>query len=158
MAEQEVSAENELTSSEGSQADLEILGPEDETLLSQLESNPRIMRVMQSRFHSGPLPSSEDMAEYNQIIPNGADRIMRMAEKEQSARIDLMANNSQRYFDAKKRGQLIGLAIVMVFVLLALFLFYKEQYMLGVVLLGADLMAIVTVFVVEKRSKGSDEE
>ena len=34
----------------------------------------------------GPLPPAEELAKYNQIIPDGADRIMVMAEKEQGHR------------------------------------------------------------------------
>ncbi len=33
--------------------------------------------------HSGPLPDPETLGEYNQLIPNGAERIMKMAEKQQ---------------------------------------------------------------------------
>lgn len=39
--------------------------------------------------HSGPLPDPETLREYNQLIPNGAERIMRMAEKYQDHGIDM---------------------------------------------------------------------
>lgn len=38
--------------------------------------------VSRCKTHSGPLPAPEDLAIYNQVIPNGAERIMQMAEKQ----------------------------------------------------------------------------
>ena len=40
----------------------------------------REMIVQQQKIHSGPLPAPEDIELYNKSIPNGADRIMKMAE------------------------------------------------------------------------------
>lgn len=37
---------------------------------------------------SGPLPSPAALERFNEIIPNGADRIVKMAESEQEHRID----------------------------------------------------------------------
>ena len=37
--------------------------------------------------HSGPLPDPESLGHYNEIITNGADRIMAMAENQQQHRI-----------------------------------------------------------------------
>ena len=47
---------------------------------------------------SGPLPAPEDLAAYNQIIPQGADRIMRMAEQQSAHRMSLETKvvNSQQ--------------------------------------------------------------
>jgi hypothetical protein len=50
-----------------------------------------------SAHWSGPLPPPADLEKIDQIIPGGADRLLRMAEKEQTHRID----------DAK-RGQYLG--------------------------------------------------
>lgn len=139
-------------------ADVEILRPEDESLLEQVESNPRLMHVIQRRFHVGPLPSPEDMAEYNHIIPNGADRIMTMAEKEQEARLSQTAKNSESFFKMKARGQWLGLSIVVLFTALAAYLFSKEQYGLGVSLLGANLVAIIAIFVADRYFHNKEDD
>jgi uncharacterized membrane protein len=39
--------------------------------------------------HSGPLPPPEDLAKYNMIVPDAAERILRMAEKQQAHRMEL---------------------------------------------------------------------
>src|SRR5258708_9554540 len=50
-----------------------------------------------SSEHCGPLPPPAELEKIDQIIPGGADRLLRMAEKEQTHRIG----------DAK-RGQYLG--------------------------------------------------
>ena len=45
-------------------------------------------QVRQVQQWSGPLPSPADLEKFNQIIPNGADRIVAMTEKEQDHRIE----------------------------------------------------------------------
>lgn len=41
---------------------------------------------MVRKFHSGPLPAPEDFQHYDEILPGAADRILRLAEKEQDHR------------------------------------------------------------------------
>ena len=37
-------------------------------------------------MHIGPLPTPEDFARYNEVVPDAAERILRQAEKEQDFR------------------------------------------------------------------------
>lgn len=46
----------------------------------------KIVATMVQRIHSGPLPAPETYAQYNEIHPGAAERILKMAEKEQSHR------------------------------------------------------------------------
>ncbi|ELR72618.1 hypothetical protein C900_00997 [Fulvivirga imtechensis AK7] len=39
--------------------------------------------LIQEKTHSGPIPDPETLSHYNKIIPNGAERIMAMAENQQ---------------------------------------------------------------------------
>lgn len=55
-------------------------------LVEQILSDEYVQIMIARRFHSGPLPPPSDLAQYNDIISNGADRIMAMAEKEQAVR------------------------------------------------------------------------
>ena len=49
-----------------------------------------MLRATQRVSHySGPLPQSEELARYNEIIPNAAERILKMAENEQQHRFDV---------------------------------------------------------------------
>lgn len=55
-------------------------------LVEQILSDEYVQIMIARRFHSGSLPPPSDLAQYNDIISNGADRIMAMAEKEQAVR------------------------------------------------------------------------
>lgn len=50
-------------------------------LVEQILSDEYVQIMIARCFHSGPLPPPSDLAQYNDIISNGADRIMAMAEK-----------------------------------------------------------------------------
>jgi uncharacterized membrane protein len=43
--------------------------------------------MIQEKSHSGPLPDAETLIKYDSVIPNGADRIMKMAENQQEHRM-----------------------------------------------------------------------
>ena len=69
--------------------------------------------TVESTF-SGPLPRPEDFEKYNEILPNAAERIMAMAEKEQEMRADrqagVLANDRARI----NRATLMGLSLIVV--------------------------------------------
>ncbi len=45
--------------------------------------------VSMRKTHIGPLPDPETLSEYSEIIPNGAERIMQMAEKQLDHRMKM---------------------------------------------------------------------
>jgi len=59
----------------------------------------------------GPLPPPAALEQFNQIIPNGADRIMRMVEQEQAHRIAHEANGLSATIRDTRRGHWLGGAI-----------------------------------------------
>ena len=80
--------------------------------LQKLErSDPKTFKavsqyVMQVAVHSGPLPSPQQLAEYEQASPGLANRIVGMAEAEQATRHHCMRSE----VDAIKRGQVCALS------------------------------------------------
>ena len=46
--------------------------------------------------HSGPLPDPKTLAYYNEIIPNGGDRIMTLLEKQTSHRMELEKKGTRK--------------------------------------------------------------
>lgn len=107
-----------------------------EEVLEELE--PRQKQVINEWIayaFSGPLPPPQTVAGYDQVITDGANRIMEMAEREQShtheqekahsARLDTLVN-----LDAKLalRGQAIGAALMIVLIAAALVFAYLEKF------------------------------
>lgn len=66
---------------------------------------------------SGPMPPPAALREFNEIIPGGAERILRMAEAEQLHRQTCESNALQIERDSIKRGQWLGAAVSVVSIL-----------------------------------------
>ncbi len=76
-----------------------------------------IMQEVSSRsIYSGPLPPPGDLSKYEEAFPGAADRIIKMAETEQSVRHKLDTAALEQNFKYAKRGQNIGGIIAFVFV------------------------------------------
>jgi uncharacterized membrane protein len=70
-------------------------------------------QVTAAKF-SGPLPPPTILEAYNQIIPNGAERIMAMAERNQSHRHDIENRVVNGNLRAQPRGQWFAFTISLV--------------------------------------------
>lgn len=87
-----------------------------------------------------------EMEKYNSVIPNGADRIMKLAEKEQE----------NRYSIPKWSLFLKGLGLVFAMISVSLVVWFcfelinKEQYGLSVTVMISVLVALAGVFAVGK--------
>lgn len=57
---------------------------------------------------AGALPRPEDLEKFSEIIPNGAERIMRLTENEQEHRITMEKAALPENFRAQRRGQYLG--------------------------------------------------
>jgi uncharacterized membrane protein len=105
---------------------------------------------------SGPLPAPEDLAAYNQIIPQGADRIMRMAEQQSAHRISLeskVVNSQQKQAFC---GQLFGLIIGLSGLGLSTFAAIRGQPQFGSIIGGSTLVSLVSVFVYARWGKKAE--
>lgn len=92
-------------------------------LLDKITQEPVVQQmVMQQKFHSGPLPDPESLAQYNNIITDGANRIMTMAEKEQAHRHQREANNDRAFNSARTVGQWFGIISLLIIALLAAYI------------------------------------
>ena len=72
-----------------------------------------------SQQWSGPLPPPAALAQFNSIIPNGAERIIAMVEQEQAHRIDYEKTVLQATIYDTKRGHWMGWTISIVSLALA---------------------------------------
>ncbi len=150
-AQQRKPAESQVVSRSGKQANL----PEDvqELLdvapdLKKLPKN-QILALSQTihKVHSGPLPTPEDIKEYNDFIPNGAERIMKMAELEQEHRhrsdtfvLDVSAKEI-------RRGQNYGLTIGLFSIAACITLTVLGHPAVATAIFGTSLVGLVVAFV-----------
>jgi uncharacterized membrane protein len=100
---------------------------------------------------SGPLPPPELLGRYNDVIPNGAERIMQMAEKQQEHRQGLEKTVITSNVASEKRGQYMGLFVAVAVIVLGFYLAFIGRQIAGSVFVGADLASLAGVFVLGKR-------
>ncbi|WP_051919107.1 DUF2335 domain-containing protein [Basilea psittacipulmonis] len=120
-------------------------------------NNEEIQHIVyqQMKIHSGPLPSPEDINLYNQYIPDGANRIMSMAEKSLSLKEkeqNFAYELNKEGLKIQKRGQWFALSIVIIFFILSLIIASHGDTMAAAILMGGvGLAGIVTAIMMQKK-------
>ncbi len=112
--------------------------------------------MIQERSHSGPLPDAETIIQYNSVIPEGADRIMRMAEKQQEHRMNIENLVISSQSKQSNLGQWFGLIIGLVGICCGTFLAYSGETTVGGIIAGGTVVSLVSVFVIGKKLQKSD--
>ena|SRR5712671_5092741 len=96
---------------------------------------PIMQRVVQGEAFSGPIPPPDLLNKYNEAIPDGADRIMKMAEEEQR-----QMHRLQKWSAALvAAGQIGGFLLCMALIGGALWLALKDKPIQAFVGLAAGL-------------------
>ncbi len=110
------------------------------------------------RMRSGPLPEPAELDAYNRIIPNGADRILKMAEAQSAHRIEIekvVITSQQRQSFC---GQLFGLLIGLSGLSLATYAAVTGQPWFGSIIGGATLVSLVSAFLYTQTSQKRELE
>lgn len=128
-----------------------------------LDDQERI-ELIRAYGYSGPLPHPSLLAGYDQIIPNGAERIMIMAEKEQDHRHKRDTKGDESSFNLRKTGQYFALIISISIIWGAIWLGLEGHDWLAGSLVAIDLIALAALFilgknpiVVEKKPEDDEE-
>lgn len=98
-------------------------------------------------IRSGPLPPSDELAAYDRLIPQGATRVLAMAEKQQDHRISIEKVAIKSQHTQGERGQIFALIIASLAILAAVVVTLKGHDTAGVVLGGSTVVSLVVVFV-----------
>jgi uncharacterized membrane protein len=104
----------------------------------------------QGKTVSGPLPSSEEFAGYEQTLPGAANRILKLMEEETVHRHKIEDKVVDESLKISRRGQNIGLIVLLASaVLLGISIIYKQPIgSIAPAILA--LTALVSVFVGKK--------
>lgn len=109
-----------------------------------------------NRTWTGPIPPPDILAGYNDIIPDGAERILRMAEKQSDHRILMESTVINRELNQSGRGQNYAVFIVILVLIASFILVYTNHDVAGGVLGAVDLVALASVFVIGKYTQKKD--
>lgn len=102
---------------------------------------------------SAPLPEPSELAAYNSIIPNGADRILKMAEAQSAHRIQIEALVISSQQKQGFCGQLFALIIALTVVVCATFAAISGQPTFASIIGGTALVSITSAFLYTRHSQ-----
>jgi uncharacterized membrane protein len=108
--------------------------------------------------YSGPLPPPEILREFDQVVPGAAERIMRMAEKQQDHRIRLESKVITS--DTYRSWAGLGLAGFLGFIIVGCgsYLIFQGHDTAGATIITSTLIGLVTTFVHGTRSRRQERE
>lgn len=118
------------------------------------EQQKTLIKAFAVRQHySGPLPDGESIKVYNDVIPNGGDRLMNTVEKQLNHRIEIEKTGVERSFNQSSTGQWMGFTIAIIFGFIAWDLAKSGFTVVASILGTVDLVALVAVFITGKVTK-----
>lgn len=124
--------------------------------ISEKEKDLIIQVVRVSRSFRGPLPPPEVLAHYNDVIQNGAERIMKMAENQATHRMTLENQAITSQLSQSKKGQIFGFIIAVLLIGSSVFLAISGYEGLAKVLGGTTILGLVAIFVTGKYLQKKD--
>ena len=104
------------------------------------------LAITHQRFYQGPIPKPEDMAAYNQLIPNGAERIMCEAERFSAHRREMEKLAIPRELRQNLLGQLFSYSIATGALAAGSFLAYTGHDAVGGTLITVTIGTLAVAF------------
>ena len=102
---------------------------------------------------SGPLPTPDILLGYDEVLPGAAERIMRMAEKEQASAREVEGIAVRAATADNRRGQIFGFLVALAAFGTASWLGYLGHETAAAIVGGGTVVALVTVFVTGRRHR-----
>ena len=135
------------------QSESTLLRQELETELKSLSVPPekrenviqRVLTLVES--YRGPLPHPRHFGQFEEILPGSAERILRMAENEQSYRHGMGRNIVRAESSYASKGQLIGAFVIIALIGCALYSIILGSTTGAGLFLGAGALGGVAMFV-----------
>ena len=109
-------------------------------------------------LHEGPLPSVKTLEGYDKLIPDGAHRIMAMAERQQEHRMAMENKVVQAEISQSFLGQWLAFAIGLSTLTTCGFCAYIGESILAGVIGAGGLVGLVSVFIQGKKQQAKDLE
>ncbi len=115
----------------------------------------RVISVRQASF-SGPIPPPEILKGYNEVVSNGAERIVLMAENQSSHRIHLEDHAVKEQLKQSRQGQLFGFILGLIGLILATVLALLGHETIAGIFGTITIVGLVTVFVLGRNTQDKD--
>ena len=116
-----------------------------------------VKRSSTSTFR-GPVPPPSLLKEYDQVIPDGAERILKMAENQSEHRIALEKLAISEQLSQSRRGQHYGFILGLVGLILASILAIMGHDTVAGIFGTTTIIGLVTVFVIGRKKQREEDE
>ncbi len=110
----------------------------------------------QGEYFSGPIPPPNLLARYNDVVPNGAERILAMAERQSKHRESLEDQVVAGNVKSQSRGSLYAFIIALVTILGGIFLIHDGKSASGLAMAISSLTGLVSALVYSKNKQGKE--
>jgi uncharacterized membrane protein len=104
------------------------------------------------------LPHPAILARYNEVIPNGAERIMAMAERQSIHRESLEAQVVAGNVASQARGSLYAFILCLVTIVGGFVLVGMGKSVIGVSFIVGSLATLAGVFILTRREQGKERD
>lgn len=109
--------------------------------------------MLASAQWSGPLPPPAALEHFNSIIPNGADRIMTLVEKEQEHRIAHETTALRAQITDFRTGMVLGAILALLCIVGAVYCaFIGAHPMVSIALVSLPIMVLIGKFLAKRDS------
>ncbi len=143
---------------EEAQKVLEKLGIQDGNISEGAEIKlVAVEHQQQAAFHQGPLPPPGMLAEYDSALPGCAERVVSMAEKEQSHRHTWEEGDLELASKEILRGQAYGFTTLLICIIIAAFFAINGNNIAAALFLTATVIGSATSFIVGRFSNNKKE-
>jgi uncharacterized membrane protein len=110
------------------------------------------------RHYKGIIPSPDDLKKYNEVIPNGADRLTRLAEEQSKHRQELEKKVITSQIKQSSTGQWMAFIIAIFSLSITAYLSLNGQTTVASILASTTIIGLASVFVLGKKSQKKDLE
>lgn len=124
----------------------------------------QIMKISQESF-SGPIPHPLIIKGYKDVIPDAPERILRMAEKEQTHRetseTEMLSQNRLNIIggiSANKRSQIFAFIIVLILIGIGAAFILSEHETAGYIIFGTTITALAALFITGRYKDSSNKD
>ncbi len=131
--------------------------PPKQQRVRQEEIFPGAIKVERSDFYSGPLPTPQAFSEYDQALPGAAERILSMAEREQTHRHAIESGLLRMESRNSGLGLLAGFILGLIGLLGGIYMVSQGADLAGAGVAFTALVSLVTVFVVGRKQDGGND-
>ena len=116
----------------------------------------RVISIRQASSFSGPIPPPQILKGYNEVVKNGAERIVIMAEKQSNHRMQLEDHAIKEELKQSRLGQIFGFILGLVGFGLATTLAMFGHEAIAGIFGTTTILGLVTVFVLGKKAQQKD--